>query len=289
MQTFTRTSVDRLHQDRELLQTCVRRIGSRLCQTEERALRAWGAETHRSSALAAQLFARAESEWSTAIVEHRAHRHVWYDQLAEEVSAGEFAAFLFENWALPPFLPLVERAFEAQICDEGRAALLRNISDEQFPVPHSQLMRHLVTAVKTKVGDDVRYELYPSLINRTLVFYYGYYCDPWHLIGSLYATELMGQYRMIKMGVGLERLGFSPADLEFIRVHISCDEDHAQEWGDSVIVPSIQLNPALRIPIAEGIAACLETSARYLDDLSERAFDRSANRTHLALARYLEQ
>ena len=88
----------------------------------------------------------------------------------------------------------------------------------------------------------------------------------------------MGQYRMIKMGVGLERLGFSPADLEFIRVHISCDEDHAQEWGDSVIVPSVRLNPALRIPIAEGIAACLETSARYLDDLSERAFDNSAGK-----------
>ena len=278
MEALIHSSADRLYQDLDLLQTCVRRMGTQLNPAEEWALRDWKQQMEPSSTLAAQLLARGESEWSTAILEHRAHRHVWYDQLAEEVSAGEFAAFLFENWALPAFLPLVERAFEAQICDEGRVALLRNIEDEQVPVPHTQLMRHLMTAVKTKVGDDVRFELYPSLINRTLVFYYGYYCDPWHLIGALYATELMGQYRMIKMGAGLERLGFVPADLEFIRVHIICDENHARDWGEGVIAASVRLNPALRIPIAEGITACLETSARYLDDLSERTFDKSAEK-----------
>jgi len=45
-----------------------------------------------------------------------------------------------------------------------------------------------------------------------------------------------------------------------------------------VIAASVRLNPALRIPIAEGIRACLETSARYLDDLSERAFDKAAEK-----------
>jgi hypothetical protein len=41
-----------------------------------------------------------------------------------------------------------------------------------------------------------------------------------------------------------------------------------------VIAPSIQRNVALRSPIAEGIASCLESSVRYLDDLSRRADER---------------
>src|SRR5207249_2989983 len=104
-----------------------------------------------------------------------------------------------------------------------------------------------------------------------LVFYYGYFCDPWHLAGSLYATEVMAHYRMSQMGAGLERLQFDPADLEFIRVHVDCDEGHASDWSEGVIGPSIRLDPRLRVPIAEGIASCLETSARYLDACESRA------------------
>jgi len=37
-----------------------------------------------------------------------------------------------------------------------------------------------------------------------------------------------------------------------------------------VIAPSIRLDPNLREPIAAGIAACLETSALYLDDCEAR-------------------
>src|SRR2546429_382328 len=83
---------------------------------------------------------------------------------------------------------------------------------------------------------------------------------PWHLAGSLYATEVMAHYRMSQMGAGLERLRFDPEDLEFIRVHVECDEGHASDWSDGVIAPSIRLDVRLRIPVAEGIAACLETS-----------------------------
>ena len=106
------------------------------------------------------------------------------------------------------------------------------------------------------------------------VFYYGYYCDPWHLVGSLYATEAMGTHRMAHMGRGLTRLGVGPEDLEYIRIHLLCDEGHARDWYEEVIAPSIRQNAALRLPIAEGIASCLESSVRYLDDLSRRADER---------------
>jgi pyrroloquinoline quinone (PQQ) biosynthesis protein C len=250
---------------------------SQLEKDDDRALRDWwDLERKRSSPLTSALLARPESDWTTAIIEHPAHRHRWYDALADEVSVQEFATFLLENWAFPAFLPLVERTLQAQISDEGRAATIRNIEDEQIPVPHADLMRRLIHGVKAKAGDDVPLSVYPSLVDRTLVFYYGYYCNPWHLVGALYVTEAVAYHRLTKMGAGLTRLGLEPADLEFIRVHLACDEDHAREWSDDVIASSVRLNPSLRESIAEGIAACLDTSARYLDEISQRASRSSA-------------
>ncbi|MGH8472671.1 MAG: iron-containing redox enzyme family protein [Gammaproteobacteria bacterium] len=258
--------------DSDLLRACVERLRSRLDAREESALRGWAEETvQRAAPLVSALLARRETEWERLMLTHRAHRHPWYDELAHRVSIQEFAAFLLENWAFPAFLPLLERTKKVQICDQGRAAIRRNLEDEQVPVPHAELMRRLIEAVKAKAGKEVRLECYPSLVDRTLVFYYGYYSDPWHLVGSLYAMEVMAHYRVTRMGVGLVRLGIEPADLEFIRIHSVCDEDHARDWREGVIAPSVRIRPPLRVSIAEGIVTCLETSARYLDDLVARA------------------
>jgi hypothetical protein len=202
---------------------------------------------------------------------HPAHRHPFYDELSDAADAEEFAALLLEDRGSPAFLPLLERTLHVLTPVESRATLLGNVEDVQVPARHAALMRRLITVIKARVNEDVRLELSQSLIDRTLIFYYGYYCEPWNLIGSLYATEVMGRNRLMRMEAGLERLGFDPADLEFIRAQMVSDEDHARDWMEGVIAPSVRANPALRTPIAEGIAACLGTSARHLDDLLRRA------------------
>src|SRR5215475_11620269 len=241
--------------DEQLLHACVRGMGSQLSLREEAALRRWWTIQHwRSHPLAMELLAQREPAWTDAVLQHRAHRHAFFDGLAEHADVPEFARFLLENWALPPFLRLVERALQAQICDLGRAALMRNIRDELFPKAHAELMRKLMVAVKERAGAGLRLDLGQSLIDRTLVFYYGYYCDPWNLVGSLQATEAMGIHRLQKMGRGLERLGLAPDALDFITVHLGCEAGHARAWHSQVVVPSIRTNPKLGIPIAEGIA-----------------------------------
>lgn len=137
-------------------------------------------------------------------------------------------------------------------------------------MPHAQLMQRLVRAVKARAGDGVPVDLHPSLVERTVAFYYGYYCDPWHLVGSLYATELMAHHRVSRMGEGLERLGVEATELEFIRIHASSDDEHARDWSEGVITPTLRVLPSVRRALAEGIAVCLDTSARYLDDLGAR-------------------
>jgi hypothetical protein len=267
MQTLTQTA---------LLDLCASNMNSgQLDTVGETALRGWWKfEREGVDPLVEALMSRPATEWTEAILEHRAHRHPWYDALATEVALEEFATFMLENHRFPAFLPLAQRALKAQICDEARAALQRNIDDEQLPVPHAELMGRLMGALKARVGEGLRLEVYPSLVDRTLIFYYGYYLDVWSLIGSLYVTEAVALHRLQGMNTGLQRLGLNAHELEFIRIHMTCDEDHARDWSDGVVGPTLNLDPSVKSRIAEGIAICLDTSARYLDRQVQRLKER---------------
>lgn len=262
--------------DHVLLHKCVRQIGSQLDDWDDRAMRRWWkAQASRTAGLTASLLAVPDSEWPVIIGQHRAHCHPWYDQLAQEASLQGFAEFLLENRAFPPLLPLMERTLQVQVCNESRAALVRHIAEARQPVPQAELMERLLRALRRRAGECVSLESFTSMIHQTLVLYYGYYCDPWNLVGALYATEALAYHRMAQMDAGLVRLGFDAKELEFVRVHLTRGEERAKDWGESVISPSVRICPALRVFIAEGIAACLETSARYLDDLCIRQIQRA--------------
>ncbi|MFL9872330.1 iron-containing redox enzyme family protein [Paraburkholderia megapolitana] len=267
--------------DPALLQRCAEGMtDGRLADADMQSLRHWWKPQRERAAELVELFAGLPIEaWSDAILAHRSHRHPWYDWLATKVTLREFAAFMLENRYFPSFLLLVERVKEAQICDVARAALQRNIDDERLPVPHADLMRRLMLALKAKAGDGLVLDSYPSLADRTLILYYGYYCDPWCLVGALFMIETMALHRMQKMNEGLRRLGLNEHELEFVSIHLTCDEHHAREWSECVIQPSVELEPQRRVAIAEGIAVALETMDRYLDDLVTRAASQRAAAT----------
>jgi Iron-containing redox enzyme len=247
-------------------------VNGRLADADMQSLRHWW-KPHRERAelLVEWLMDHSIEEWSDAILHHRSHRHPWYDWLATQVTLREFATFMLENRYFPSFLLLVERVLEAQICDAAREALRRNIADERLPVPHVDLMRRLMLALRTRAGDGLPLDSYPSLADRTLILHYGYYCDPWCLVGALFMIETMALHRMQKMDLGLRRLGLDEHELEFVSIHLTCDEDHAREWSECVIRPTVELQPHRRLAIAEGIAVSLETMEHYLDDLMRRA------------------
>ena len=261
-----------------LLQRCAEGMASGwLADAEMQSLHGWWKPQRERAAGLVELFMGLPIEaWSDAILAHRSHRHPWYDWLATEVTVREFATFMLENRYFPSFLLLVERVMEAQICDVARDALQRNVDDERLPVPHADLMRRLMLALKTKAGDGLVLDSYASLADRTLILHYGYYCDPWCLVGALFMIETMALHRMQKMNEGLRRLGLSEQELEFVSIHLTCDEDHAREWSECVIHPSVELQPQRRLAIAEGIAVALETMEHYLDDLVTRAASQRA-------------
>jgi hypothetical protein len=258
-----------------LLERCATNLKeSRVDAMDRTLLRRWNAGLeHETDSLAMRLAATGAPDWEAAVTAHEAHRHYWYDFVEDEITIDEMAGFLLENGHHPSFLALLERIRDAQFLDDARAAIDENIADEQRPEPHAELMRRLMMAVKRRARPDIPLTLPPALVDRTLVFYYGYFCDPWHLVGSVFATERMGTRRVICMGRGLERLGLSEHERMFTTIHAECDDHHADDWLERVILPSIAHDDGVGPRIAAGVAACLETSQAYLDFLSNRAIN----------------
>jgi hypothetical protein len=244
--------------------------GGGLSEDESRRLASWCSETCEPSRSAEDLLSAPPPEWETLILTHPANLHEWYDFIKEEITIDELAQFLLENHRYPTFLHLLEAIAAVQICEDGRRAVQENIADEQEPVPHAGLMRRLMEAVRHRARPDLELSVYPTLVDRTLVFYYGYFRDPWHLVGSVFATERMATRRVGCMDEGLRRLGFDDHARAFTITHSECDDHHARDWLDRVIIPSIARDGRLRAPIAKGIAACLDTSEQYLDSLMNR-------------------
>src|SRR5262249_2544049 len=112
-----------------LLDLCWNNMKSgRLDTVGETALRDWWKlERERVDPLVEALMSRSATEWIEALLEHCAYRHFWYDALVTEVIVEEFATFMLENRKFPTFLFFVQCALKAQICDEVRAVLQRNI------------------------------------------------------------------------------------------------------------------------------------------------------------------
>lgn len=255
----------------ELLERCAAAMESgQLDPGDENALRQWWRpQRERADALVRTFAAQPVERWTDLILSHRSHGHRWYDVLAKDASLDAFATFMLENRGFPAFLPMVARAMPAQLCDQARAALQRNIDDEQLPVPHADLMRRLMGALKSRAG-ELHFSEHASRIDRTLAFHYGYHLDVWSMIGSLYVTEVMALHRLQAMKQGLTRLGLTRNELEFVHVHLECDEEHGREWSEDVIMPTLRLKPDLLEPIAAGIAVSMDTSALYLDHLVQR-------------------
>lgn len=247
-------------------------LDGKLESADKMQLLRWNRNVQRSCLpLSSQFLNTPLQYWDDLICAQRAHTHPWYDFISKEISINQMAEFLLENKHYPVFLKLLEVIRDAQFCNSAIAAVQENIEDEHQPEPHAELMKRLMIAVKERASDKIKLKSSTTLIDRTLVFYYGLYHQPWHLVGSVFATERMGTRRVQHMHMGLKRLGLTDHELAFTIVHAECDDHHAGEWLDKVIIPSVEKSPQLKKMLARGVAECLQTSELYLDYAMERA------------------
>src|SRR5262249_51128039 len=233
-----------------------------LSEAELRRLESWCSQPCERSRSTEDFLSAAPAEGESLILAHPAHHHAWYGFIKEEITTDELAQFLLENCHYPTFLRLLGAIEAVQICEDGRRAVQENIADEQEPVPHAGLMRRLMEAVRHRARPDLELAVYPTVVDRPLVFYYGYYCDAWHLVGSVFATERMATRRVSCMDEGLRRLGFDEDTRAFTITHSECDDHHARDWLERVIVPHIERGESLRCTIAKGSSGLPDTVGR---------------------------
>lgn len=261
-----------------LLRTCARcmKAGTLLEEAPEDELRRWWEAEQGRCAPLADALASPDASWAEAIGAHRAHQHPYYEELATSGYVHDYAQLLLESWVLPAFLPMVERVFEVQTQTEGIEALLNKIHQEQTAAGRTALMRQLTIAVAVHAqADSACLDLHDSLNDRALVFYYGYFCDPWQLAGALFATDVLAGHQAAMIGTGLTRLGYAGEDLQLMQARSAADDNDPRAWLE-LLGPAMEMKPSLREPICHGMAACLETNERYLDDLARRALPEHA-------------
>ncbi len=255
----------------KLLETCAQHLGVDINDANKSALvQRCKLISQQNEILKNKILETTPIHWEKIINDHKAHHHEWYNFISKEITLDEFAGFMLENKYWPTFLFMLEKILSCQFLPQSKKAIEENIKDEFQPEAHALLMKRLMEAIKKRASDSLELGLDSTLVDRTLIFYYGYFIEPWHLVGSLFATEHMGTHRVIAMQQGGERLGFTEHELAFTIVHSQCDEHHAENWLQEVIAPSIASRPELAPLIAAGIADCLETSAAYLDFLLHR-------------------
>lgn len=253
----------------DLFPTGVEPTGSPLEGSKERALRLWWKrESAEAVPFAREILAIPETEWSSVILGHRANRHAWHEHLAEKASADEVAAFVMESVAPPRFLLLAIRALHAQVGEAGRLWILRAIEQDQMPIPWADQMQRLAHMVKAKAPPGPGHGHTTSDVDRALGLFYGFHCDPWHLVGSLYTTAVLADHRWSAMIAALRRLAVRPRDAEFLLVRSRSASADARSWIESVIVPSVREDLRLQRRLAFGMAACLAITARHLDTLA---------------------
>lgn len=103
----------------------------------------------------------------------------------------------------------------------------------------------------------------------------------YHSVGALGAVELTAPGRVAKVAAGLRRLGFSDRERRYFDLHAVLDVKHSESWNTEALIPLIEADPALAVPIAEGalmrLAAGERCFRRYRAELWTRPQEIAAN------------
>lgn len=87
----------------------------------------------------------------------------------------------------------------------------------------------------------------------------------YHAAGALGVIELTAPGRALKVYHGLRRLGLSPEAQRYYLIHSSLDIKHSEAWNAEVLLPLVEANPSLALPIAEGALLRLHAGARCFE------------------------
>lgn len=222
------------------------------------------------------------SAWASTIERDAAYTHPWHAFLAHLSPREQLIDFLQEMERFPDLRVLLPLPLEVELSESGRCSVLRS---REHDAPQAR---------DPRAGRAARG---PSLLSLPLaeslaVVYYGYYCDPWHLVGSAFAASRLAPMRAASLESAIERIasealagpGLRSAvrTLALLDVRLGFAE---VDWLEDIIGPAIELDPRVRRSVGLGIAAELRTTHRLLDAWLLKACERASGPSSYAMPR----
>jgi hypothetical protein len=205
---------------------------------------------------------------------HPAATHRLYENIiARECSVEGLSFYLHQESTLDPYFDDLLANLQVGASVEAKAEIGENYYDEigrgRPAEAHSRLFAHCARVLSSRV--KAAHELLPeSLLCGNLSVCLAVHREYYPIaVGYFGATEDLSPRRFLKFLQGWERCGLPSEDAKYQQLHVQVDTEHADGWWRNVAFPSSQQSKAFKKSVELGILIRLETSARYLNALSD--------------------
>ncbi|MDC0719072.1 iron-containing redox enzyme family protein [Nannocystis bainbridge] len=212
--------------------------------------------------------------WLTRLIHaHPAYKHPYYtDFLAQRAGLADLRRFFVDESTIDARLDDILALLQLGTSGGVKLEIGRNFWDEigngTLAATHTVLFTQALADVGIDEADLDGAASLESLVCGNLSVLLALHRRHFHkAIGYYAVTEYLVPDRFQHIVTGWRRNGLSEQGLEYHRLHIRMDAQHASGWLNQVISPLVEA-PDVRRPVAIGALYRLETSHRYLEGLA---------------------
>ena len=213
---------------------------------------------------------RAFAAWFEALREHGPGQFdPLFDYLAERASRDQLCWFVQQELAGEAGFDDLVALTQLRLPERAKLELARNYWDEmgrgKAVGMHGPMLARLADAFGVASSDPGQIVWEALALGNLLtgLAYNRRYA--WHALGALGAVELTAPTRAVKVVAALERVGISGDAAYYFRLHSTIDVVHWRGWRDEALLPVLEQDPELALPIAEGALMRLFAGARTFE------------------------
>ncbi|AOE82956.1 iron-containing redox enzyme family protein [Pseudomonas sp. TCU-HL1] len=202
--------------------------------------------------------------------------HEFYTEfLSERATAEDLKYYLIQETNLDPRFDDILAFMQVGLPVEQKIELAKNYFDEmgngQAAEVHSRIFFETLEAVGATPHDFSRNMLTNSIasgnLSACLVLSRRHF---YKAVGYFGVTEYLAPRRFKHVIKAWKRNNLPVDGAKYHNLHIYIDTEHANGWFNNVVAPLVEQDPRIGEEIAKGALMRINSSARYLDELTKK-------------------
>lgn len=202
--------------------------------------------------------------------------HPFYTQfLSEDASAADIKYYLIQETNLDPKFDDILAFMQIGLPVGQKLELAKNYFDEMGngveAEVHSRMFAETLKAAGVEDSDFSSAMLLQSIVSGNvsscLALSRRHY---FKAVGYFGVTEYLAPRRFKHVIKAWERNNLPSHGIQYHKLHVYIDTEHANGWFNNVVAPLVDQDPRIGREIAAGALIRINSSARYLDELSTR-------------------